>query len=54
MAAENATIPLDKGYWGSIVLSFFESTDSQMGAGRRRKRGYTSGGTGLEVELSFR
>ena len=41
------------GYWGSNVLSMFKSTSSQRGAGRRRRR-FVEGGTGVEVELTFR
>lgn len=43
-----------KGYWGSTVLSFFRSSSEQLGAGRRRKRSYLDGGTGVELELTFR
>ena len=41
------------GYWGSNVLSMFKSSSSQRGAGRRRRR-FVEGGTGVEVELTFR
>ena len=42
-----------KGYWGSNILSLFRSSSDQLGAGRK-KRSYIEGGTGAEVELSFR
>ena len=40
------------GFWGSNVLSMFKSTPSQRGAGRRKR--FVDGGTGVELELTFR
>ena len=40
------------GYWGSNVLSMFQSSSTQRGAGRRRR--FVEGGTGVEVEFTFR
>ena len=54
MTDTNTSIPLSKGFWGANVLSLFKSTPDQLGAGRRKKRSYIDGGTGAEVELSFR
>ena len=54
MTESNSNISLSKGYWGANVLSLFKSTPEQLGAGRRKKRSYIDGGTGAEVELSFR
>ena len=43
------------GYCGSTVLSLWETQAGQLGAGRRRrKRSFQAGGTGVEVEISFR
>ena len=44
---------ISSGYWGSNVLSMFQSSSTQRGAGRRRRR-FVEGGTGVEVEFTFR
>ena len=53
MFTEGAAFDYEAGYAGSVVLSLFRTSSSQLGAGRR-KRSYEEGGTGAEVELSFR
>ena len=53
MLEDGASFDYEKGYFGSVVLSFFKTSDSQTGAGRK-KRGIEDDGTGVEVELAFR
>ena len=53
MLENGASLNYEKGYYGSVVLSFFKTSDSQTGAGRK-KRGIKEDGTGVEVELAFR
>ena len=54
MQQNNSKIPIEKGYYGSFVMSFFKTTDNQMGAGRRRKRGFQENGIGIEIEVAWR
>ena len=53
MFANGAAFNYEKGYYGSVVLSLFKTSPSQLGAGRK-KRGIQDGGTGVELELVFR
>lgn len=53
MLADGASFDYEKGYYGAVVLSFFKTSESQMGAGRK-KRDIQEDGTGVEVEISFR
>ena len=54
MQLNNSKIDIEKGYYGCFVLSFFKTTDAQMGAGRRRKRGFQENGIGIEMEVAWR
>ena len=53
MLSESPAFSYETGYYGSVVLSFFKTSESQTGPGRK-KRGIQVDGTGVELELSFR
>ena len=37
MLAAGASFDYDKGYYGAVVLSFFKTSDSLTGAGRKKR-----------------